>query len=474
MNMNGTPQQTDADAAGAAATVEPGAAPFTDIPASVLLSALPQSVLVRMAQPLLQKLLSLDSHTQLAVAEAIETALGAAAETGAEQITIDDALGAILRGIFSGFGEQAPLADDGNDIVPAVFSAIESAIRQVLQLPADPDGEPVDAPDAGGLGDAVQFSAQLLDLSQLNLEQLMDLDVRGNGLSIFEPFGETPAPRGPTPAGLGPDDDLPPDLTAFGLQQLMNLNVLLSGFGEFDDDLPDDLTGLSLATLMTIPLSGGGSVVNELPTQIALLAQGDTGAGADAPVISGASFAPLDLGTPVNGLSPALNAQGAGNAQGQGNGNGQGNNANGQGNGNNAVNNAPTTNAAAAGGSEDAASIAVVLSGADIDGTVQSFALSTLPANGTLYTDAGLTTVAATGVDYAATAEALTLYFVPTGGWNGVTTFDFAAKNDGGLADATPATASHHRQRRQRRSGSGDRRRGDRGGYCRHHHGDGQ
>ena len=189
MNMNGTPQQTDADAAVAAETVEPGAAPFTDIPASVLLSALPQNVLVRMAQPLLQKLLSLDSHTQFAVAEAIETALGAAAETGAEQITIDDALGAILRGIFSGFGEQAPhadaLADDSNDIVPAVFSAIESAIRQVLQLPADPDGEPIDAPDAGGLGDAVQFSAQLLDLSQLNLEQLMDLDVHGNGLSIL-------------------------------------------------------------------------------------------------------------------------------------------------------------------------------------------------------------------------------------------------------------------------------------------------
>ena len=111
-------------------------------------------------------------------------------------------------------------------------------------------------------------------------------------------------------------------------------------------------------------------------------------------------------------------------------------------NGNNAVNDAPTTNAAAAGGVEDAASIAVALTGSDTDGTVQSFTLSTLPANGTLYTDAGLATLAATGVAYAATAQALTLYFVPTASWNGVTGFDFAATDDGGLADASPATAT--------------------------------
>jgi hypothetical protein len=78
----------------------------------------------------------------------------------------------------------------------------------------------------------------------------------------------------------------------------------------------------------------------------------------------------------------------------------------------NAVNDAPTTNNVSASGAEDAASIAVTLAGGDIDGTVQSFALSTLPANGTLYTDAGLTTLAATGTDYAASGETLTLYFV--------------------------------------------------------------
>ena len=44
-----------------------------------------------------------------------------------------------------------------------------------------------------------------------------------------------------------------------------------------------------------------------------------------------------------------------------------------------------------ANGLEDAASIAITLSGSDVDGTVDRFRLSTLPANGTLYTDAGLT-----------------------------------------------------------------------------------
>ena len=68
--------------------------------------------------------------------------------------------------------------------------------------------------------------------------------------------------------------------------------------------------------------------------------------------------------------------------------------------------------------------------------------LNGLPANGTLYLDAGLTTVAATATDYAATAEALTLYFVPNANWNGSTNFQFVAKDNNGLVDATPGTAT--------------------------------
>ena len=106
------------------------------------------------------------------------------------------------------------------------------------------------------------------------------------------------------------------------------------------------------------------------------------------------------------------------------------------------VNDAPTTADASATGAEDAASIAITLSGSDVDGTVDRFNLSTLPANGTLYLDAGLTTLAATGTDYSASAQSLTLYFVPTAHWNGSTGFQFSARDVQGLVDATPATAT--------------------------------
>ncbi len=48
----------------------------------------------------------------------------------------------------------------------------------------------------------------------------------------------------------------------------------------------------------------------------------------------------------------------------------------------------------------------------------------------------------ATATDYAATGEALTLYFVPAADFNGTASFTYAAKDDGGASDATPATAT--------------------------------
>ena len=54
----------------------------------------------------------------------------------------------------------------------------------------------------------------------------------------------------------------------------------------------------------------------------------------------------------------------------------------------------------------------------------------------------GLTTVAVSGIDYAAAGNALTLYFVPAANWNGTTGFQFTATDAGGLSDATPATAT--------------------------------
>ena len=51
------------------------------------------------------------------------------------------------------------------------------------------------------------------------------------------------------------------------------------------------------------------------------------------------------------------------------------------------MNDAPTTTAgASAAGLEDATSIAITLSGTDLDGTVTHFQLDSLAANGTLYT----------------------------------------------------------------------------------------
>ena len=106
------------------------------------------------------------------------------------------------------------------------------------------------------------------------------------------------------------------------------------------------------------------------------------------------------------------------------------------------IDDTPNTDTASASGTEDAASIAVTLTGSDVDGTVNRFRLIDLPVNGTLYLDAGLTTPAATATDIAATAQALTLYFVPAAHWNGSTSFQFVARDAVGMTDLTPATAT--------------------------------
>ena len=107
-----------------------------------------------------------------------------------------------------------------------------------------------------------------------------------------------------------------------------------------------------------------------------------------------------------------------------------------------AVNDAPVANNVLAGGNEDDAQIAITLTGADVDGSIASFRLPGCRPTALLYTDAGLTTLAAAGPDYAAAGNALTLYFVPAANWSGSTSFQFTATDAGGLSDATPATAT--------------------------------
>jgi len=107
-----------------------------------------------------------------------------------------------------------------------------------------------------------------------------------------------------------------------------------------------------------------------------------------------------------------------------------------------AVNDPPTTGTASGSGSEDAHLIVLQVSGNDNDGTITDFRLNSLPTNGTLYLDFSLTNEVASGVDYAATGEALRMYFDPDPDWNGTTTFEVTARDDQGAFDTTPAIAT--------------------------------
>ena len=88
----------------------------------------------------------------------------------------------------------------------------------------------------------------------------------------------------------------------------------------------------------------------------------------------------------------------------------------------------PIANSSSASGNEDTP-IAITVSGSDGDGPIQSFKLSTLPSNGLLYLDTGLTLLAVAGVDYAATADARTFYFVPQLDWFGTAVLSYTAKD---------------------------------------------
>jgi len=84
------------------------------------------------------------------------------------------------------------------------------------------------------------------------------------------------------------------------------------------------------------------------------------------------------------------------------------------------------------------ASVAINLSGADADGTVTHFKVTALPTLGALYTDAGLLTALVINTDYAATAEALTVYY-DAASVTGADSFTYMAKDDAGAysLDAT-------------------------------------
>ena len=134
--------------------------------------------------------------------------------------------------------------------------------------------------------------------------------------------------------------------------------------------------------------------------------------------------------TPANGKSLAVTAtqtDKAGNVSLPGSDNAQ------------ILNEAPETANKQANGQEDAASIAIpTLSGSDIDGTVASFTIKSLPANGTLY----LNGVAVTADQSILAVDADKLTFKPNANWNGDTSFNYAAVDNDGAVDASPATVT--------------------------------
>ncbi|AQS38244.1 putative calcium-binding protein [Shewanella psychrophila] len=103
------------------------------------------------------------------------------------------------------------------------------------------------------------------------------------------------------------------------------------------------------------------------------------------------------------------------------------------------LNDAPTTNELTISGEEDAASIAIsTLSGNDIDGSVTSFIIDSLPDNGTLMLNGVVVEVGA--IILAENAADLT--FVPNENWYGETNFTYHSVDNEGLADITPATVN--------------------------------
>jgi Mg-chelatase subunit ChlD len=102
------------------------------------------------------------------------------------------------------------------------------------------------------------------------------------------------------------------------------------------------------------------------------------------------------------------------------------------------VNDAPTVVDASGNGDEDT-TIAVQLTGNDVDGTIDHFNLVTLAANGTFYADPAGTQALTNLSNIAATANGATIYFKPNANWAGDTSFTYTAVDNQGLPAGAPA-----------------------------------
>ncbi|MBX9712760.1 MAG: VCBS domain-containing protein [Pseudomonadaceae bacterium] len=100
------------------------------------------------------------------------------------------------------------------------------------------------------------------------------------------------------------------------------------------------------------------------------------------------------------------------------------------------LNQAPETNALNISGDEDTL-ITINLAGSDSDGSIAGYVIKSLPTNGLFYSDTAMTTLIA--VDDLVTGP---VYFKPNANWNGASQFNYAARDNEGLTDPTPALAN--------------------------------
>ncbi|WP_315127007.1 VCBS domain-containing protein, partial [Comamonas antarctica] len=105
------------------------------------------------------------------------------------------------------------------------------------------------------------------------------------------------------------------------------------------------------------------------------------------------------------------------------------------------TNEAPVAQAVTGTAPEDN-TVAIALRGSDADGTVVSFQLTSLAANGTLYKDAAGTQVLTTKDVITATSNGATIYFKPTQDWSGTTSFNYSAKDNLGQVSTSTATGT--------------------------------
>ncbi|ANY84448.1 hypothetical protein BB934_40315 (plasmid) [Microvirga ossetica] len=104
-------------------------------------------------------------------------------------------------------------------------------------------------------------------------------------------------------------------------------------------------------------------------------------------------------------------------------------------------NTAPDTTATTASTNEGTA-VAILLSGADTDGTVASFAITTAPSGGELFLDqAGTQPVNPANIP-AGAGNSATVWFLPGPTFNGTATLAYASVDNDGSQDQSPATVS--------------------------------